>query len=100
MKVLISAVQFKADKKLKTFIEEKINKINGLYDDILEANVILRLENAENAENKVVEIIILVKNQSVFAKKQSKTFEEATDLTLEALKKQLIKHKEKQIVRK
>jgi len=36
-----------------------------------------------------------VKGSSVFAKKQCKTFEEATDLSIDALRKQLVKRKEK-----
>ncbi|MGY0040426.1 HPF/RaiA family ribosome-associated protein [Pedobacter sp. NJ-S-72] len=33
----------------------------------------------------------------LFAKEQCKSFEEATDLSIESLKKQITKHKEKKI---
>jgi putative sigma-54 modulation protein len=42
-----------------------------------------------------VEIKLDVKGHTVFAKKQCKTFEEATDLSIDALKKQLVKRKAK-----
>jgi putative sigma-54 modulation protein len=38
----------------------------------------------------------LVPGNDLFAKKQSKSFEEATDIAVDALRKQLTKHKEKQ----
>lgn len=100
MKVVIKSIQFKADKKLKIFIEEKLQKLSQKNDLIMGADVILRVENAENDENKVAEIKILIKNQNVFAKKQTKSFEEAVDMCIEAIKKQLVKLKEKQTERK
>jgi putative sigma-54 modulation protein len=57
--------------------------------------VILKLENTESRENKMVEIRLIVRGYDLFAKKQAKSFEEATDQAMEALKKQLIRHKEK-----
>jgi putative sigma-54 modulation protein len=38
---------------------------------------------------------ILIPGKELFAKKQCKSFEEATDLAVEALRKQVKKHKEK-----
>jgi putative sigma-54 modulation protein len=43
----------------------------------------------------VAEISLNVPGSDLFAKKQAKTFEEAVDLACEALRKQLIKKKEK-----
>ncbi len=39
---------------------------------------------------------MFVKGGDLFAKKQSKTFEEAVDECLDAMRKQLLKHKEKE----
>jgi len=65
------------------------------YEDIISSEVFLRLENVQDMENKIVEIRLEIRGNNVFAKKQSKTFEEATDLTIEALRRQLLKHKTK-----
>ena len=46
-------------------------------------------------ENKIVEIKLNIPGNQLFAKEKAKTFEAASDLSLEALKKQIIKHKEK-----
>ncbi|HPS72663.1 MAG TPA: HPF/RaiA family ribosome-associated protein [Bacteroidales bacterium] len=95
MNVKINTVHFKSDKKLETFITEKLQKLPSIYDGIIGSEVMLRLENTENKENKIVEVRMIVKGNDLFVKKQSKTFEDAIDQSVEALKKQLVKHKEK-----
>lgn len=95
MKVNINAVHFKADQKLETFITNKIEKLTSRYNDVIGSEVLLKLENTENPENKITEIKLLIKGNDLFASKQSKSFEEATDSAVEALKKQLEKHKAK-----
>lgn len=91
----IQSLHFTADSKLLDFVNEKVNKLTTYYDGIISSDVILRLEKNDNSENKVAEIKMLCKGHEFFAKKQCATFEEATDLTCEALKTQLKKHKEK-----
>jgi len=95
MNIKISSVHFKADGKLETFIKEKVQKMQSIYEGIIGSEIILKLENTENRDNKMVEIRLVVRGYDLFAKKQAKSFEEATDQAMEALKKQLIKHKEK-----
>ena len=94
MKVNITSVHFKTDKKLEDFIEKKVNKLSSTYDGVLGTEVTLKVENAETRENKIAEIKVSIRGQHLFAKKQSKTFEEATDTAVEALRRQLVKHKE------
>ncbi len=95
MKVIINSVHFKADQKLETFITNKVNKLVKKHDDIIGSDVMLKLENAEVPENKIAEIRINLKGNDLFASKQSKSFEEATDQAIDALKKQLEKKKGK-----
>lgn len=95
MKVSISAVKFKADQKLEDFINSKVEKLSGVYDGIIGSEVTLRLENGGVQDNKVAEIRLLIKGYDLFARKQSASFEESTDVAVDALRKQLDKHKEK-----
>ncbi|HPF00094.1 MAG TPA: ribosome-associated translation inhibitor RaiA [Bacteroidales bacterium] len=95
MKISISSVKFKADKKLEDFIQDKIGKLATNYDNLISGEVTLRLDNSANQENKIAEIRLNIPGNDLFAKKQCKTFEEATDSALDALRKQLSKHKEK-----
>lgn len=95
MKVNINSVKFKADPKLEDFIQTKVEKLTKIYDGVISSDVTLRVEKNETMENKVAEIRILIRGNDLFAKKQCKTFEEATDTAVEALRKQLTKYKGK-----
>lgn len=91
----ISSVHFDADKKLLEFVQEKVDKLGNYYDKIIDGDVILKIDNNNTGENKIAEIKLKVPGNDIFAKKQCKSFEEATDSAIEALRRQLKKHKEK-----
>lgn len=91
----IQSLHFDADSKLLDFVNEKVNKLTTYYDGIISSEVTLKLDKSNTSENKIAEIKMLCKGHEFFAKKQCATFEEATDLTCEALKTQIKKHKEK-----
>lgn len=95
MKVKITSVHFKTDQKLDDFIQEKVEKLANFYDGIISSEVTLRLDNHEKQENKIAEIRLMVRGNDLFAKKQCKTFEEAIDSSIEALRSQIKKYKEK-----
>jgi putative sigma-54 modulation protein len=96
MNIKINALHFKADQKLESFISEKIEKLTKIHDGIIGAEVTLKLENTEKHENKTVEIRAKIKGNDAIAQKTAKTFEEATDEVSEALRKQLLKIKDKE----
>jgi putative sigma-54 modulation protein len=96
MDVKVQSVHFKADQKLIDFCEKRINKLELFFEGIIGSEVILKLEKGEDQENKVAEIKLSVpSNEYLFAKKQAKSFEEAVDLAVDALRKQLDKYKMK-----
>jgi putative sigma-54 modulation protein len=95
MDIKIQSIHFDADKKLLDFIREKVSKLDAINDNIVGAEVILRLDKSSDTENKVGEIKLLVKGADLFVKKQCKSFEEAIDSGVEAMRKQVQKHKEK-----
>jgi putative sigma-54 modulation protein len=95
MKVNITSVKFKTDQKLDDYISDKVEKLNQFFEGAISSEVVLRLDNNEKVKDKVVEIRVLVKGNDLFAKKESKSFEDATDQAVEALRKQLTKYKEK-----
>lgn len=96
MDIKIQSLRFDADTKLLNFVENKVNKLDQYYDNIIGAEVILRLDKSEEAGNKVADVKVLIPGNDLFSKKQAKSFEEATDLATEAIKRQLKKTKEKQ----
>ncbi len=96
MKVRFKSVHFSADQKLLNFIELKLKKLGTFYDRIIDGEVFLRLDKSEDTQNKTVEIKLKAPGKELFAKKKSKSFEEAADAVVEALKKQISKHKTKE----
>ncbi len=95
MQLQVHSIHFDADQKLIDFIQEKIDKLSLFHDQIIGGEVFLRLENSDTNENKVAEIKLLVPGKDLFARRQCKSFEEATDVAVEALRRQIKKHKEK-----
>jgi len=96
MEIKINAVGFSASSQLEDFIQKKISKLDKYHDRIIGSEVTLKLEKDDNLENKVVEVLLNVKGQEVFAKKNAKKFEEAVDELYDVVKRQLVKIKEKE----
>ncbi len=96
MKVNVNAIHFTADQKLVDFAEKKVGKLGTFFDGIISADVIFKVEKPEVANNKVAEVKVSVPNADyLFAEKKGDSFEEALDLAVEAIRRQLKKHKEK-----
>ena len=96
MRIRIQSIHFDADAKLTDFIESKIKKLETFYDKIVDSEVYLKVDNNEQNDNKVVEIKMGIPGKSLFAKEQKGSFEAAADEAVDALRRQLKKHKEKQ----
>ncbi len=96
MEVKINSVHFTADQRLVDFVNKKVGKLDTFFDGIINAEVTLKVLKPEVANNKVSELKISIPaNGYLFAKKQGDTFEEATDLAVDAIRKQIDKYKEK-----
>ena len=95
MNIQIHSIHFDADQKLIDFVNKKVSKLTQYADNILGTEVFLRLNNSSEKDNKLVEIKVNVPGSDLFAKDQSKSFEESVDNVVSALKKQLTKRKEK-----
>jgi putative sigma-54 modulation protein len=95
MKIRVQSIHFDADSKLLQFVQEKVDKLVHFYDQIISGEVFLKLDKANDTQNKIVQIKILLPGNDIIAKEQCKTFEEATDLCVDSLSRQIKKHKEK-----
>jgi ribosomal subunit interface protein len=96
MNIKIVSLHFKADQKLEKFIQEKVEKLFKVHEGIIGADVTLKVENFDHNKNKTAEIKLKIKGNDALATKTSGSFEESVDEVIEALKKQLLKIKEKQ----
>lgn len=95
MNLRVQSVNFTADQKLVNFIEDRLEKLNQYYDRIINGEVFLKVDNNHTKQNKIAEVKIHIPGHEFVVKKQCKSFEEATDLSAEALRRQLTKHKGK-----
>jgi putative sigma-54 modulation protein len=94
MKLQVHSIHFDADRKLISYIQKKLDKLETFYDRMVDGEVFLRLNN-EGIDNKTVEIKVRVPGNQLFAIEKAKSFEEATVLAAEALRAQLKKFKTK-----
>ena len=95
MRIYINAIQFKADQKLTDVIEKKMSKLEQFFDRVIEARVALKLENAGQVKDKIMEVRVKVPGDIIIVKETEKTFESALDNCVNSLKRQLIKYKER-----
>ncbi len=97
MKLRIQSINFDATTVLESYINKKSLKLEKFFDEIINVDVYLKVVKPESAANKEAEIKVSIPNVDFFASKTCDTFEEAVDLTLDALDKQIRKYKEKVI---
>ncbi len=96
MKVSVQSVNFNIDIELVNFIEKKVNNLEKFHDNILGAEASLKVQKTSEKENKISELRIILPGNDILIKKQSKSFEEGISLSVDAIKRQLLKRKEKQ----
>ena len=95
MKLQMHSIHFDADVKLLDFIQKRVDKLDTFYDRIIDGEVFLRVEKDDSNENKIVEIKLNGPKNKFFSKEKARSFEAGTDAAVEALRRQLKKHKEK-----
>ncbi|MBD5188940.1 MAG: ribosome-associated translation inhibitor RaiA [Bacteroidales bacterium] len=96
MEATIKAIHFDISEKLVAFVNKKIDKLCRRYENITDAEVNLTLVKPEAAMNKEAGIKLSVPGgPDLFASKTADSFEEAIDLSIDALEKQLEKEKAK-----
>ena len=94
MNVNIQAIHFEIADRLTEFINKKAARLSRHYPDMTDFDVNLRVVKPETAMNKeaIVKVTVPTADEMV-ATKTADTFEEAVDLCLEALERQLEKVK-------
>ena len=95
MEVRIQAIHFEASAKLAEFINKKAERLVRRFGAVTTVDVTLKVVKPETAMNK--EVLVNVKSPAgeFVATKVADTFEDAFDLAIDALDRQLAKQKEK-----
>ena len=96
MELKIKAIHFDIAEKLEQFINKKTERLARKNEDISTIDVSLKVVKPETAMNKEAIIKVTVpQHDDIVATKTADTFEEAIDLCLEAIERQLEKKKGK-----
>ncbi|MDE5622871.1 MAG: ribosome-associated translation inhibitor RaiA [Alistipes sp.] len=95
MNVQIQSVKFDADRKLVDFINAKMAKLDRFAERSTGAEVILKLDKDHEKGNKIATITLHMPGEDLVATHQAKSFEEAIDEAIDALKHQLDRFKGK-----
>lgn len=91
MNLAITARRFKLQDDLRDYIEEKSQKLNRFYDNIIDTEVILGWEK----QQRYVELKIHVDNNLIVVKENSEDLRKSFDLLLDKAERQLKRHKAK-----
>lgn len=100
MNTQFQSIHFTADQKLKDYISSKLEKLKRFNDNIIDAKVIMKLENSGQVKDKIVEILIRIPKETFISTESSKAFEASCDQAVASLKRQIKRHKEKILAKK
>ncbi len=95
MTINFQAVNFNTKPGLEEYLEKKLEKLETLSDKIIAANVSFKLENTTEKNNKTIDIKLEVPGDDIVVSKTGQSFEECIDLSVDTLKKLIIRKKEK-----
>ncbi len=96
MNVQIQSVKFDADKRLIEFIEAKMAKLDRFAERAIDAEVTLKVDKDPEKGNKIATITLRMPGEDLVACHQAKSFEEAVDEAIDALKRQIDRFKAKE----
>ncbi|MFZ4077517.1 MAG: ribosome hibernation-promoting factor, HPF/YfiA family [Legionellaceae bacterium] len=91
MQINFTGHGFDVTPALKTFTEEKLQKLERHFDKITRVNVTFRVDKL----NKIAEATLLVSKGELHAHAVSEDMYAAVDELIDKLNRQLVKHKEK-----
>ena len=96
MNISVKSVHFHADSKLELFVQKKLERLGKLFDRIQDIEVQLKLQDTgSRVKEKITEIRMRVPGGWLMDRRTNTTFEAAITESVDSLKRQVVKHKEK-----
>jgi putative sigma-54 modulation protein len=95
MEINVQFVKMQTSEAMEAYVRMKLEKLGNKHDSIIRADVFYKLENDPKGKGKICEIQLSQYGPKIFASSNSKFFEEATDKTIDDLKKLLSRRKGK-----
>jgi putative sigma-54 modulation protein len=91
MEIKVNFKNIKSSDKLRDYVEEKLNRVDKLFDKPTEARVVFSKEK----DIRIVEINLISSKLNIHVKETGGNMRPAIDLAVDKLKKQLKKIREK-----
>lgn len=89
----LQTIRFNATEKLVAYIDKKIAKLEK-YEDIQTCELTLNVVKPETARNKEARLHITLPGKKIHAEKVADSFEEAIDLCVDIVRRELGESKE------
>ena len=97
MKIRTESLNFVADTKLLSFIEDKVSKLEIIFNRISETHVILETEQKGSKKDRIAVVKVKLPNGIIYIKEKNKNFENAIAKAVIALKLELMRYKSKRL---
>ena len=94
MEVKIQSVKFDASKQLLEFVEKKMSRLERFEGSSTGVDVTLKLDKDSEKGNKLALVTLHVPGADIVSEQRASTFEEAVDLALDAVKRQIVKRRD------
>lgn len=88
-------MKFDASKQLIEFVEKKMSRLERFEDSATGVDVVFKLDKDNEKGNKVALVTLHVPGNDILTEQRARTFEEAIDLALDAIKRQIEKRRDK-----
>ena len=89
----LQTLRFNATEKLVAFIDKKIAKLEK-YGEVQNVELTLQVVKPETANNKEAKLHVALPGRSIHTAKVADTFEEAVDLCVDVVRRELAENKE------
>lgn len=94
MELIIRSVNFKLDQKLEATLRNKFSRLQKLYQRIIVCEIMAIKEKPASDRDCILEGKVEVPRKTIFARECDTSFEAVTDRLFDALKTQIMHHKE------
>jgi putative sigma-54 modulation protein len=94
MEVKIQSVKFDASKQLIEFVEKKMSRLERFEGNSTGVDVTLKLDKDSERGNKIALVALHIPGADIVSEQRAHTFEEAVDLALDAVKRQIEKRRD------
>ncbi|MFA6593268.1 MAG: HPF/RaiA family ribosome-associated protein [Bacteroidales bacterium] len=95
MEINVKSLKFDADQKLLDYVQKKVSRLERFYDGIQSVDVTLSLLNGQ--DNKCAKLQTRVLGQDIMITRSAKSFEDALSASVDAMKENITRAKEKVI---